>query len=420
MSSTRLPGKVMMPIVGKPMLWHVVDRVKRTKLIDQVIVATSINSADKKIVGFCKKNNIEVFRGSQNDVLDRYFKCAKKYKADFGVRITADCPLIDPQLIDDLIRKFLKGRYDYMGIATGGGIIAPRIYRFPQGLDAEIFTFNSLAKSWKAANDKVDREHVSVYIWQHPKKFKLGPPLASEKDYSYLRLTVDWKEDISLIKKIYTELYLKKRNFGYRDIVFILNKKPALPKINLHRHGETTKRFWKQKLISEFEKLGRPKKLDLKNVQAVIVLSADETGIVGENKERIIEGLKIIKKVNKNCSFIYVGTKDHNKSFNKFLRKQTINIERFFLLEDKFSNTKTQIIQLSKFAKSHKLKNLLLISHAYHMLRIQRYCKLYVENLARVYYYPIGRITAQHRQVREEIRKIIKYSQYGDLPLFLG
>src|SRR3989338_126496 len=130
MGSLRMPGKVLKPILGKPMLWHVVERVKRAKLINQVVVATSTNPEDKKIADFCKKNNIEVFRGSQNDVLDRYYQCAKKYHAKFIVRITADCPLIDSQLIDKLIRKFFKGRYDYIGIAIGVGVVTSKIYRF--------------------------------------------------------------------------------------------------------------------------------------------------------------------------------------------------------------------------------------------------------------------------------------------------
>src|SRR4030042_2267264 len=282
MGSSRLPGKVMMPIGGKPVLWHVVERVKRAKLINQVVVATSTNPEDKKIVDFCEINNIEVFKGSENDVLDRYFKCAKKYHAKFIVRITADCPLIDPQLIDKLIRKFFKGRYDYIGIAIGGGVVTSKICRFPQGLDAEIFTFNALRKAWKETADPVDREHVSVYIWRNDKKFKLGQPLSAEKDYSKFRLTLDWLEDLKLIRKIYGKLYKKKEYFNYKDIISLLGKHPSLVAINSKYLGKTHERFYREKLLSEFNKISLSNNLDTKNITAIAILAAKGVKIQGE------------------------------------------------------------------------------------------------------------------------------------------
>jgi len=150
MGSSRLPDKVMMPIAGKPMFWHVVDRVKKAKLIDEVVVATSTNTKDKRIVDFCKKNNVEVFTGSENDVLDRYYQCAKKYKAEIVVRITADCPLIDPKIVDKSIRTFFKGNFDYLGILTGAGSLKSKNKKYPDGMDCEVFSFQSLEKAFRA------------------------------------------------------------------------------------------------------------------------------------------------------------------------------------------------------------------------------------------------------------------------------
>lgn len=238
MASSRLPGKVMMSIIDKPVLWHVVERVKRAKLIDQVVVATSTNPADKTVVDFCEKNNIEIFVGSENDVLDRYYQCAKKYKADVIVRITADCPLVDPELIDKAIKLLLKGKHDHVGIATGAGVAKSKVKKFPDGMDCSVFTLKSLATAYLEANDDDDeREHVNMYIWKRPKIFKLAN-LESNIDYSNFRLTVDYKEDLTLVRKIYQKLYPSNHHFGLSDIIGFIKANPKLLDINCKYIGK--------------------------------------------------------------------------------------------------------------------------------------------------------------------------------------
>jgi len=419
MGSSRLPGKVMMPIVSKPVLWHVVERVKRAKLINQVVVATSTNPEDKKIVDFCEINNIEVFKGSQNDVLDRYFKCAKKYHAKFIVRITADCPLIDPQLIDKLIRKIFKGRYDYIGIAIGGGVVTSKIYRFPQGLDAEIFTFNALREAWKETTDPVDREHVSVYIWRNDKKFKLGQPLSAEKDYSKFRLTLDWLEDLKLIRKIYGKLYKKKRYFNYKDVISLLGKHPSLAAINSQYLGKTHERFYREKLLSEFNKISLSNNLGAKNITAIAILAAKGVKIQGENKERILIAIRLAKEKYKHCPVIFLGTGVQIKFFKKNLQRFGLNQKILFPSYKERTNTKMQIEDLAKLANKQKANNILIVSHAYHIPRIKRYCKRYFDEKNKVYFWPVGSVQKQKRLIEAEIKKIIKYSAKGDIPLFI-
>ena len=247
--SSRLPGKVLIPIVGKPMLWHIVNRVEKAKFIDQVVVATSVEKNDDKIARFCKKNNIEVFRGSENDVLDRYYECAKKYKADIVVRITADCPLIDPKIIGKSIKSYLKGNFDYIGVLTGAGSFKSKDKKYPDGMDCEVFAFQSLKKACREATSNKEREHVTVYILRNPNSFKIGK-LESSKDYSNIRLTVDHKEDLELVRKIYKELYPINKFFGLSDIIGLIKRQPGLLKINQKYIGrEGYEKLWKKKAV---------------------------------------------------------------------------------------------------------------------------------------------------------------------------
>lgn len=247
MGSSRLPGKVMMQIAGKPMLWHVVNRVKRSKLVNKVVVATSTRLEDKKIVNFCKKNGIDFFVGPEEDVLARYFLAAKKTGADIIVRITADCPLVDSKLIDKAISALLRGKYDHAGIATGAGVAKSKIKKFPDGMDCSVFTFKSLEYANLHAKDKNEREHVNMYIWKRPRRFKLAN-LESGDDYSKIRLTVDYREDLSLIRKIYHGLYPRNHYFGLSDIIRFIKANPKLLKINEKYIGkEGYLKLWQRK-----------------------------------------------------------------------------------------------------------------------------------------------------------------------------
>ena len=244
MGSTRLPGKVLLQIKDKPILWHIVNRLKFSKYINSVVISTSTSQADDDIELFAKKNNIDYFRGSENDVLDRMYKTALKFSADIIIRITGDCPFVDPLLIDELIKLFNSKKYDRIGIATGAGAIYMKENKYPDGLDAECFSFETLKETWKNAKSPVDREHVTPYMWKVKGRFRNGN-LFSKKDYSNIRLTLDHKEDFNLIEKIYDGLYKEDECFALKDIIKFIESNPNLIEMNKDFIGkEEYEKIW--------------------------------------------------------------------------------------------------------------------------------------------------------------------------------
>lgn len=226
MGSSRLPGKVMREVVGKPLLEHIIDRLNFCDEIDNVIVISSNQIENEPITKLCEKLNVDYFLGDENDVLNRYYQAAINFNLnenDSVVRITADCPLIDPIIVDEIIIKHLKNNYDY----TTNTLVRS----FPDGLDCEVFTFSVLKDIWKKARLKSEREHVTLYIKNNPENYKLGN-LKQDVDLSDLRWTVDEKEDFILIKKIYESLYNEEKPFLMEDILELLNNNPSLLKIN--------------------------------------------------------------------------------------------------------------------------------------------------------------------------------------------
>jgi len=226
MGSTRLPGKVLKIVEGKSLLEHLIDRLKYAKRINKIVIATTVNRKDDAIVDLCKRIKIDWFRGSEEDVLDRYYQCARKYKAKIIIRVTSDCPVIDPEIIDKMIDCYFKNKdeVDYLS-----NVIPVRTY--PLGLDVEIFSFSSLKRAWKEAKKQPDREHVTPYIYMHPKNFKIYN-FKDRKNYSKYRWTVDTQEDLNLIKEIYSHLYKPDRIFLYRDILKLFEENPTLANIN--------------------------------------------------------------------------------------------------------------------------------------------------------------------------------------------
>lgn len=223
MGSTRLPNKVLMKINGHSMLEEVIRRTKAIKGINGIIVATTENPKDLKIVSLCKKLKVQAFRGSEDDVLDRFYQCAKAEKADVVIRITSDCPLLDPEIVVQGLKKILSQKVDYLSNAL------KRTY--PRGLDFEIFTFQALEKAWREGKESTDREHVTPYIYSHPEIFKIGH-LVNPTNYSDYRLTVDTQIDLELVRRIFKALGGNGKVFGLKDIVRFLEKNPELGKIN--------------------------------------------------------------------------------------------------------------------------------------------------------------------------------------------
>jgi len=224
MGSTRLPGKVMKKMKGKSVLFYVVERVKQSRLIDQIVIATTTNKHDDVIVEEAERLNVSWFRGSEQDVLSRYYYAAKKFDADVVVRVTSDCPLIDSDIIDKVVKKHINSNYDY----TSNTIKRT----FPRGLDVEVFNFDVLKDSFKNAEKNYEREHVTPYIYQNHYKFNAQNIEAKEKELKRpeIRITVDTIEDFNLIKNII--LNFNNHLFSSIDVLDFLDKKPELLDLN--------------------------------------------------------------------------------------------------------------------------------------------------------------------------------------------
>jgi len=213
MSSTRLPGKVMKPLLNKPMLYRQIERIQLSKRIDKLVVATSNQSEDELIVKLCKEIDVCVFRGDLNNVLDRYYQAATFFNAKQIVRLTADCPLADPHLIDELIAFHLQGGYEYSSNTVKK--------TFPDGLDAEILSMPTLAAAWQAAQLASEKEHVTPFVYNNPNRFSLGF-YKNNQDLSSLRWTVDYIEDFDFVTQVYEALYPSNPAFTTQDILKVL------------------------------------------------------------------------------------------------------------------------------------------------------------------------------------------------------
>jgi len=226
--SQRLPKKILKKIEGKPLLWHVIQRIRYLKNVD-IAVATTTRKIDDKIVQIAQNCEVGVYRGKVNDVLDRFYKTALKFKADIVIRITADCPLIDPHESSKVLRKFLKGNFDY---------VSSDDKTYPKGFDTECFSFKVLEKAWKNAKLLSEREHVTPYIWKNSTIFKLSYVKNKNKPVHKLRLVVDHKDDLILIRTIYSKLYKKNKIFLMNEIFELFQKQPNLIKINSGHNPE--------------------------------------------------------------------------------------------------------------------------------------------------------------------------------------
>ncbi len=224
MGSTRLPGKTLIEIEGKPLLEHVINRIRYCKTINKIIIATTIKSEDKAIVRLTEKLQVETYTGSSEDVLDRFYQVASKYGGEVIVRITADDPFKDPNVIDEIVNYFLL----HPGINYVSNTIEPS---YPVGIDVEVFSYEALKKAWGAAERPREREHVTPYIFCNPGLFKVANYKNSEQ-LSHLRWTIDTKEDLQMTKEVYNKLYVKGEIFYMEDILQLLHKYPHISDIN--------------------------------------------------------------------------------------------------------------------------------------------------------------------------------------------
>lgn len=223
--STRLPKKVLMDLAGKTVLEHVINRVTACRLVDSVLVATTVEAEDDDIVKLCKKNNTAFFRGSVEDVLDRFYQAGKISSAEHIIRITADCPMMDPDVINSVAELHLKEKSDYTTNTLK--------LTYPDGEDVEIFTFSTLEKTWKNASLKSEREHVTSYMRKNPAVFKLSN-LENSENLSDKRWTLDEEKDYKFISAIYAGIYKKNSLFGMSEIITYLKSHPEIEHINKH------------------------------------------------------------------------------------------------------------------------------------------------------------------------------------------
>ncbi|MBW2264509.1 MAG: glycosyltransferase family protein [Deltaproteobacteria bacterium] len=227
MGSTGLEGKVLKHLAGKPMLFHVVDRLRAASTLDSIVIATTQRERDRPIIDLAEEQGLAWYAGPEDDVLARYEGAAREAGAGVVVRITSDCPLIDPVTVDGVVRYFSRGDYDYVSAGINSG--------FPRGLDTEVFTREALSMAHRKAEQKAFREHVTLYICRHPEEFKVGrysaPPELSHPEW---RLCVDEEADFRLMVEIYDRLYEKSTIIDMREVAGLLLREPRLLRLNAH------------------------------------------------------------------------------------------------------------------------------------------------------------------------------------------
>ncbi len=318
MNSSRLPGKVMMEFCGIPNILHVYNRVKASKKVDKVIIATSTNSADDRIAEYCNEKNIICFRGSEDDVLDRYYKAVDPYKLshkDGIVRITADCPLMDPAVIDQVVNAFIENQSDF-----ASNVHPPT---FPDGLDVEIMTYRLLEEMWWNAHLHSEREHITQYLYNNLDKYSIVN-VENEDDLSSYRWTLDESEDYSFINKVYESLFAVNPTFGKDEVLKYLERNQDLVKIN--------------QIYKRNEGLAKSKERDSQCVEEGYYSILDGktiliTGGTGSFGKKFIE--IAFKKFNPKKVIVY--SRDEFKQFNmqkefkNMLSEENFNKLRFFI-----------------------------------------------------------------------------------------
>ncbi|MCU1279438.1 MAG: spore coat protein [bacterium] len=231
MGSSRLPGKVMKELVGKPMLWHIVDRLRAAPGVHSVGVATSDQDSDEPVRRFCVEQGISVFAGDENDVLDRFYRAAVAFGADPILRVTADCPFVDPELVGRVLELFGRGDYDHVGVATGAVAFGHGGAHFPDGLDVECFSLAAFTRAHTEATERSDREHVTPYLYRVAGRFR-GGMVEADEDHGLLRWTVDHAADFEVVRRVYDALWRPDRHFLMNDILRFFGEHPELRAVN--------------------------------------------------------------------------------------------------------------------------------------------------------------------------------------------
>lgn len=226
MGSERLPGKVMRPVCHKPMISYTLDRAKKSRYIDEIVLATSVRESEQPMVDYLKENGYQVFRGEEKNVLKRYWDALQEYGGDAVIRLTGDCPLIDPVILDQVIAYFLENPFDYVRLDVPDSFI--------RGFDVEIFTKEALERVCQIAKDLEEdspyKEHVTLYMYRHPEKFSVGYVKGSPYYQKEYRLCVDTEEDLALVEAVYE--HFNDRFVSAKEVVAYLDANPQLAKLN--------------------------------------------------------------------------------------------------------------------------------------------------------------------------------------------
>lgn len=386
MGSTRLPGKVSRPILGKPMLARQIERVKQARLIDKIVVATTTKSDDDIIFSIAHDAGVGCFRGSENDVLGRYYQAAKKARADIVIRITGDCPLSDPKVIDETIGYFLKNIKDID--------YTSKPINYPEGLDMEIFQFNVLERAWKEAIKPSEREHVTPYIYNHPEIFRIRTWQNGVENLSAMHWSVDTSEDFLFITKIFEKLYPQNPFFSKDDVVGLLQKEPKLLFINdggtgyegYNKSLKEDEQFQQKQHIYEQMMGFVPEAIVL--VSGGIVKEVAQDGVFKYRSTRTEEGdafgilwgeARVLATAELAIYFpkaIILATGSHHPEqtqavvFRDELEQLSVSRDRI-ILEGKSTNTLSQIGEVIKFVYENGIKKVVFITNEYHISRLR-------------------------------------------------
>ncbi|MCS7035719.1 MAG: glycosyltransferase family protein [Saprospiraceae bacterium] len=229
--SSRLPGKVLLDLVGQPLLLRMVERVQAAQRAGTIVVATTVEPSDDAIEALCLQHGLRCYRGSVNDLLDRHYQAGLLWNADAVAKIPSDCPLIDPAVIDRVFEYFLQNNFDYVSN------LHPATY--PDGNDVEIMKMSALETAWKEAQRPFEREHTTPFLWENPDRFSVGNVRwETGLDYSMThRWTIDYPEDYAFIRAVYEELYPKNPRFGLKDILDLTERRPDIFALNSQYAG---------------------------------------------------------------------------------------------------------------------------------------------------------------------------------------
>lgn len=228
MGSSRLPGKIKKLLNGKPVLQHIMERCQMVRGVDQVIVATTSGPDDDEVEELCKVSEIPVFRGSSENVLERYYEAARRFGIGLVVRVTGDCPLIDPDIIDSCVSRFASADVDYLSN------VSPGKSEFPEGLAVEVFSFDALERAYRNATENYEKEHVTPHIWENRRnQFKIAPILPAPSEYRYHhRLTLDYPQDLVLLERVFREFAILGRPLRVPLVLEYLEQHPEIASIN--------------------------------------------------------------------------------------------------------------------------------------------------------------------------------------------